>query len=300
MSDPVPDFILFVQHGWADDNRAMVSLANQLVDEQVPVIAPDLGYIQPWLRMKPLIQQVEKVAQQELARYPAVPVRIVGHSMGGLIWLEVLNRHPEWWTRVHSLVLVASPVGGADLGRLIDPLKMGLGIAADLGENRKPIAEQIAAVIPTLSIAGDIDEGSDGTVTIECTRFSDTRYTCLAGLSHPAMRNHPQVAETILQFWADINCFDPIKYDDIVRLLQTVPGITDGHRRGFKRAKVTVHLASGGTVRTWRNWLGINHVFVASPDHRCLYAGYVGWMHSEELEAAIGKIRQEYGVTPQP
>jgi pimeloyl-ACP methyl ester carboxylesterase len=297
MSSSVPEFILFMQHGWADDNRAMISLAKNLVGADIPVIAPDLGYVQTWLRIEPLIKKVEKAAAQEIARYPNVPLRIVGHSMGGLIWLEVLNRHPEWWAQVHSLVLVASPVGGADLGRLFDPLQLGLGIAADLGRNRKSIAEEIAAVVPILDIAGDIDGGSDGTITVESTRFHDARYVCLNGLSHPEMRNHPLVAETILQFWQDVTRFDPIKYDEIVRLLQAVPGMTDAHQRGFNQAKIAIYLENGGSIRTWSNLLGIDHVFVASPDDRCLYAGYVGWMHSQDLEQALVKIRQEYGIT---
>jgi hypothetical protein len=292
MSDVAPEFILFAQHGWADDNRAMLSLSHRLVGDDIPVIAPCLDYIQTWLRIAPLVEAVEAIAIEQVAQYPTVPLRIIGHSMGGLIWLEILNRHPDWWVKVHSLVLVASPVGGADLGRIIDPLGVGVGIAADLGQNRKPIAEKIAAVIPTLVIDGDIDGGSDGTIPISSTQFSNAHVICLSGLSHPALRDHPRVASTILQFWADTTLGESIVYNEVIQRLRTVPGITDAHWRGFDQAEIAIKLADGSTIRTWRNVLGIDHVFLASPDGQCLYAGFVGWMHGNDLRQALENIRQ--------
>lgn len=295
-SESFPDYFLFMQHGWADDNRAMLTLAKSLADDTAQVVAPNLGYVQTWIRMAPLIQLVETTAAAYIHTYPEVPLRIVGHSMGGLIWLEVLHRHPEWWSRVHSLALVASPVGGADLGRLIDPLGLGLGVAADLGINRKGMAATIAAAIPTLSIAGDLDHGSDGTVTIECTKFSNAHFVCLPELSHAAMRNHPLVAEKIREFWFDTNLGEEILYDEVIQRLHAVPGMTDAHWRDFKQAEVTIQLENGGTIRTWKNLLGIDHVFVACPEGRCLYAGFVGWLHAQDLYQALGEIKQRYAA----
>lgn len=284
-----------MQHGWADDNRAMLKLASQLATDAALIVAPNLGYIQTWLRIAPLIQLVETIASEQLAGYPETPVRIVGHSMGGLIWLEVLHRHPQWWSRVHSLVLVASPVGGADLGRILDPLSMGIGIASDLGINRKPMAENIAAVIPTLVIAGDVDGGSDGTVTISCTRFAHAHYVCLPE-SHAALRHHSAVAALIRNFWDDFTIGESIEVNDIIRKLSNVPGMTDGHQRDFRQAEIVMYLNDGSTIRTWTNPLGIDHVFVASPDGQCLYAGFVGWLHAQDLRQALQEIKQVYAV----
>jgi pimeloyl-ACP methyl ester carboxylesterase len=303
MVNITPKYLLFAQHGWADTNSTMMALANRLVqleasqaDVCLAIVAPDLGYLQTWLRIEPLIQTVEKLALQQRANYPHLPFRIVGHSMGGLIWLEVLSRHPEWWADVHSLILIASPVGGADLGRMIDPFGLGIGIAADLGKNRKPLAERIAATIPTLIVAGNCDEGSDGTVPVECTKFANARFVCLPGLSHPVLRNHPAVVSVIQDFWRDTTLGEVIEYNQIIRRLHAVPGITDAHWRGFREATVVMKLDNGGTIRTWKNGLGIDHVFVACPEGKCLYAGFVGWLHTPDLEQALTEIRQTYAV----
>ncbi|HIK54539.1 MAG TPA: alpha/beta hydrolase [Synechococcales cyanobacterium M55_K2018_004] len=286
-----PDTLLFMQHGWADDNRDMLTLSKHLATEGTQVIAPTLNYLQTWIKITPLIQAVETIALHTLTVYPAIPIRIVGHSMGGLIWLEVLQRHPQWWERVSSLVLLGSPVGGADLGRIIDPLQLGVGIASDLGQNRKAIASQIAAQIPTLVIAGDVDGGSDGVVTVESTRFPNAQFVALPGVSHPALKTHPLVVSTILEFWSGVFVAEAIPFNDVVARLNAVPGITDGHFRDFSRAKPVIHLKNGGTVRAWRNPLGVDHVFVADAKGTCVYAGFVGWLHRSDLKDALEEIR---------
>lgn len=293
MSVMEPDFILFLQHGWADDNREILKLGSQLPTAQATVIAPCLNYVQTWLRIDPLIDTVEAIAQATAAQYPGVPFRIVGHSMGGLIWLEILNRHPDWQEQVHSLVLLGSPVGGADLGRIIDPLQMGLGIATDLGVNRKAIATQIAAQIPTLSIAGNYDGGSDGVVPLESSRFPHTQFVQIPGVSHPSLRSHPSVASTIRDFWAGVSVGEAILFDAVIHRLQAVPGMTDGHVRDFPRSSTRFHLKNGGTIRTWINPVGVDHVFVADMEGHCLYAGFVGWLHSADLRAALTQIYQD-------
>ncbi|MDX2239175.1 MAG: alpha/beta hydrolase [Leptolyngbyaceae cyanobacterium bins.302] len=297
MSMHAPDFILYAQHGWADEHQAIAALAASLATPETLVITPNLGYLKTWIRIEPLIQAVEASVANMIAQYPAVPIRAIGHSMGGLIWLEVLARHPEWWEQMESLVLVGSPVGGADLARAFDPLSLGLGIARDLGTNRREIAEAIAAKVPTLVIAGDVDNGSDGTVVIQCTKIFGAEFVRLPGLDHVALKNHPLVAETIQQFWAATSDLDqsnkqpdPFSYA-LIKKLQAVDGMTDGHERDFARAEVFHSFANGISIRTWKNLMGIDHVFVACAEGTCLYSGFVGWLHTEHLQHTLNGLR---------
>lgn len=295
-SDSSPDFLLFAQHGWADNNKNLSKLTQALINDDALLVAPSLGIIKTFISILPLVKQVEKIAQQTIYRYPEVPIRIIGHSMGGLIWLEVLNRNPQWWHKVHSLVLLGSPIGGSDVARIIDPFGIGIGIARDLGKNRRYLAEKIAQSIPTLAIASNLDAGTDGLVTLETTKFSYCQFVCVQGIAHAALRYHSRVVPLIQNFWANPTLGVPPEaslVNQLIDRLRSLPGMTDSHWRYFSRSQVYVKLLEGITVRTWQNPLGVNHVFVADRQEKCLYAGYVGWLHSRILHQTLTEIQQQ-------
>ncbi|MEC4805134.1 MAG: alpha/beta hydrolase [Jaaginema sp. PMC 1079.18] len=285
-------FILYAQHGWADTSREIGRLAKTLAGDRALIVTPNLGWWQTWWRIEPLIAKVEAIASTTKREYPDLPWRIIGHSMGGLIWLELLHRHPEWCECVESLVLIASPIGGADLARIIDPGFWGFSIARDLGQNRRILANSIAQKIPTLAIAGDIDNGSDGTIPVSSTEIEQAHWVKLSGLSHPQLKNTPELLPIIQQFWDNPvilpnRDFSPTQ--KAIRYLQTVPGMTDTHPRHFWRSRIVVTLADGGTIRLWYNPLRVLHVFVSDALENCLYCGFVGWQQTQKLEMAIAQ-----------
>lgn len=192
--------LLFSQHGMTDDNRDMAALAHKLAPPQSLVIAPTLGFIQTLFEIEPLISKVEQTVEKVFKQYPDIPARIVATSLGGLIWVEALIRHPEWWERLEPLVLLGCPFGGADLARIIDPFDWGIGVAKYLGQNRRAMAEQITAIIPALVVAGNTTGGGDGTVPIESTKLKYAHFVCLDGVSHPGLKTHPAVAKVIQEF----------------------------------------------------------------------------------------------------
>ncbi len=289
-------FLLFVQHGWADNHYGMLRCARLLGVNPTDTIAPNLGWWRTWWRMAPLIEQVRRSAETQLLHYPDRPWRIVGHSMGGLIWLELLHRFPQWRDRVESLVLLGSPVGGAELGRILDPLSLGLGVARDLGINRRPIAEIVAAQIPTLSIAGDLDGGSDGVVTIGATQFNYCQWQSFPDIFHPDLRFDARVIRAIQEFWhhAIVTPLDRNLQQQLIDYLRSVPGIIDGHWRNFRRSKVVYQFEQGLTLKQWYDPLGICHIYVGNQLDHCIYAGYTGWLHQKELKRSIEGIADKF------
>ena len=295
MSDNYPDFLLFVQHGWADTGASISTLARAIASPETIVIVPSLGLIKTFIRIEPLVRKIEQIAAQAIEQYPHTPLKIIGHSMGGLMWLEVLNRNPQWWEKVHSLVLLGTPVGGSNLARIIDPLGIGIGTAKCLGENRRAIAEKIARYIPTLSVASDIDRGTDGLVTVENTKFDYANWLLVSGIPHSAMRYHPQMIPIIQNFWANPQLGFSLDGDyasQLIRRLRSIPGMTDTDYRYFNRSQIVANLSDNTTIHTWSNLFGVNHVYVAKPSQQCLYAGYVGLIHALELRKAIAEIKQ--------
>ncbi|ELS33342.1 MULTISPECIES: alpha/beta hydrolase [Pseudanabaena] len=289
-ADQAQDFMLFAQHGWADTAQDIGYLARSLVDANTPTYVPNLGWLDTWLTITPLIDKVETIATEAISTYPQLPLRIVGHSMGGLIWLEVLNRHPEWWSKVHSLALVASPVGGSDLGRLFDPLAISPLIARDLGKNRRSIAEAIAAKIPTLSIVGDLGNNTDGTVPVNCSQFAYANFVCLQGLRHATLKNHPQVAAAVRQFWANPK-IAPLSTDIASYLIAQLRSLdlTEIDNQNFAKAKVYQTYGKDVKLWTWQNPFQVLHVFV-SVGEQCIYSAYTGWQGKTKLAIALKKL----------
>jgi len=290
-----PDYILCVQHGWADDHSGIARLANKLATPDTIILNPDLGWLKTWYRINTLINTVEKNVTQILAEYPETPIRVIGHSMGGLIWLEILNRNPEWWSNVKALVLIASPISGAGLARIIDPVSVGVGIAKDLGTNRRELAEEIAKYVPTLSIAGNLyNWGSDGTIPVASTKFAGAKCISLDGISHPALKNHPRLVGVIQDFWANpiITPTSELTFvDKLIQRLRSIHGITDASQLHFARSTPYFTFDNGVTIRNWKPPIFMDWVFVVSPEGECLYSAFVGWLHTHNLYKELEEIK---------
>lgn len=289
------DFLLFAQHGWSDNGNDISKLAQAVATPNSLVIAPSLGLLRTYWGIEPLIKTVEQLVRQNLQQYPEIPWKIIGHSMGGLIWLEVLQRNPQWWNKVHSLVVIGSPIGGAHLARIIDPWRIGIGIARDLGKNRRPIAEKIAQHIPTLSIAGDINGGSDGMVNLTTTKFDYCQFICVPGIPHAALKSHPRLIPIIEDFWLNPQINPPQVPNlatKVIQRLQNIQGMTDANIRHFAKSEVTIKFPNGVSLHTWKNSLGVDHVFVSDEQGNCLYGGYVGWTDGPQLKQAIRELHK--------
>lgn len=81
---------------------------------------------------------------------------------------------------------------------------------------------------------------------------------------------------------------------EVIAILERVPGMTPAHHKDFNSSQIIIRLQDGSTVRTWRNLVGVDHIFLADRDGRIIYGGFVGWIHTKGLNQAINKIRQDY------
>lgn len=284
-------FLLFAQHGWDDNGKAIASLGQQLLTPDACLVAPSLNRLQTWLRLEPLVREAERHVIAATARAPQLPWYVLGHSMGGLIWLELLDRHPEWRSRVRAFVAIAAPLGGSDIARIIDPGGWGIGIARDLGRNRRSLAETIAAAVPMLAIAGDLGNGSDGTVPLGATQCSGAKWVCLPGLSHPQLRYRPESLPHIRAFWQD-PVLTPPPTDPAGQLLQqlrALPGIIDTNHVGWARAAI-VREFPGGLALRLRSWVGITRIYLSDRAGGCLYSGAVGPSQGDRLKLALNDL----------
>ena len=73
----------------------------------------------------PLEANVERLAHFARDRLAGRPAHFIGHSLGGVLILETLNRHPELAAR--SALLLGAPVRGCLAGRRFGRLASGAG-----------------------------------------------------------------------------------------------------------------------------------------------------------------------------
>lgn len=294
------EFVLFIQHGWHDESKSFQLLANSLANSKTKIIMPNLGYVNTWLNIDNLIKQIENELLETLTKYPNHKIRIIAHSLGGCIWVELLNLYQELLPKIDSLILLGSPIGGADLARIVDPFGVLPTIAKDLAKNRRHLAEKIAQKVSILVITGNKDNGSDGTVIEGATLIKGAKFISLSGLNHRDLRNHCLVIETIKKFWQGQLNLSEIKTninderEKLITILRQVKGMTDAHYRDFKSAQIYHTLSSGLKLKIWKNPAQVDHVFLADQNDHCLYAGFVGWLHRQELQNTLNLIKLHY------
>jgi len=290
-----PEYLLFAQHGWADTGNNIGRLVESAVDCRTKLVVPSLGLIKTFIRLEPLVRRLEEIAADEIGKHPSLPIKIVGHSMGGLMWLEVLERNPQWWQKIHSFILLGSPVGGSNIARIVDPLGWGIGTAADLGKNRRNIAEKIAQQIPTLSVASDTGMGTDGLVTVENTKFDYSSWILISDISHSAMRYDRRMIPIMQNFWSNPCLGSPPVVNlenQLIQRLRRLVGMTDSDYRDFERSPIVARLSDDITLHYDTNFWGIERIYLAR-QQECLYAGYVGLIHAKVLRQTIKQIQNE-------
>jgi hypothetical protein len=80
----------------------------------------------------------------------------------------------------------------------------------------------------------------------------------------------------------------------IVDKLRNTPGMTQSRGTKFKKATPIFKLKDGTIIKTYKNSVGVDHLFLGDSSGRMLFGGYVGWIHSDDLEATIAEIKRTF------
>lgn len=113
-----PSHVVVLTHGLGEHTGRYEHVAASLVDGGADVVAPDhwghgLSEGEPGLvdDVESIVTDVEAVADGQQARYPGLPLVVVGHSLGGLIATRYIQRNPG---KATALVLSGPVIGGND------------------------------------------------------------------------------------------------------------------------------------------------------------------------------------------
>ena len=161
-------------------------------------------------RARPLEAHAERLARYARSVGPA---HFVGHSLGGLVVLEALERHRE--ARAGNVVLMGAPVKGNFAGRRLAQLGWGrwfLGASEPLWREgrgaRWTRPEPLGVLAGTLPIGlgrlfGALPGANDGVVRVEETEVEGMRERVLLPVGHSAMLVSARAAAQVVSFLSD-------------------------------------------------------------------------------------------------
>lgn len=164
---------------------------------------------------RPMAGHVERLARfaQEIG-----PAHFVGHSLGGLLTMETLRRHPE--VAAGRVVLLGTPAGGSYAGRRFARYRVGrwmLGHSAHYWPERnsesRPAArwarpEALGIIAGSLPLGlgrafGRLPGVNDGAVRLEETTIDGMADRVVLPVGHSGMLVSARVAAQIAAFLAD-------------------------------------------------------------------------------------------------
>ncbi|OGA06157.1 MAG: hypothetical protein A3D95_02605 [Betaproteobacteria bacterium RIFCSPHIGHO2_12_FULL_69_13] len=159
----------------------------------------------------PFEVNVERLARFAHDALGGEAAHFVGHSLGGVLVLEALNRHPE--IAVASAVLVAAPVRGNAAGRRLAQRRLGRWM---MGATEPVWAERearwrgnapLGVIAGTLALGlgralGPLRGPNDGVVRVAETGVDGMTERALVPLGHSALVVSGRVARLIERFLA--------------------------------------------------------------------------------------------------
>ena len=157
----------------------------------------------------PLASNVARLARFAHETLEGRAAHFVGHSLGGVLILETLNRHPE--LPVASVILLGAPARGCLAGRRLGNAHLGrwmMGACGELWQEREAVWKRDA---PLGVLAGTVPLGlgrafgrlpgpNDGVVRVEETTVDGMAARALVAAGHSVLIVSPAVGRQIERF----------------------------------------------------------------------------------------------------
>jgi pimeloyl-ACP methyl ester carboxylesterase len=159
----------------------------------------------------PLEANISRFARFVRGTFGARPAHFIGHSLGGVLVLESLNRHAD--IPLASAVLLGAPVRGCLAGRRLGSARMGrwmMGACCDICGEREAVWKReapLGVVAGTLPMGlgralGRLPGPNDGVVCVEETLVDGMTATSLVPLGHSMLIVSATVGKLAERFFA--------------------------------------------------------------------------------------------------
>ncbi|MGL5131275.1 MAG: hypothetical protein ACRC78_02045 [Planktothrix sp.] len=80
----------------------------------------------------------------------------------------------------------------------------------------------------------------------------------------------------------------------IINRLEKIKGMNPTHFQNVGYSTPYITLENNIKINVWKNLVEVDHVFLIDPAGNCLFAGYVGWVHSQKFYRALQQIRNDF------
>ena len=147
---------------------------------------------------------------ESLARFAQGRAFFVGHSLGGVLTLDMLNRHPE--VQAEAVVLLGAPVRGCLAGRRFGRGRLGrwmLGASCPVWEERSASWTRetplgiVAGTVPlglARTFGGALPGQNDGVVCVDETTVDGMRERALVRQAHSTLIASRAVGDMVDRF----------------------------------------------------------------------------------------------------
>jgi pimeloyl-ACP methyl ester carboxylesterase len=146
---------------------------------------------------------------EALARLAKGKAFFVGHSLGGVLVLEMLNRHPE--IKAQAAVLLGAPVRGCLAGRRLGAARLGrwmMGACRELWDERparwtRPAPLGVVAGTTPLGLGrafGRLPGSNDGVVCVDETTVEGMAGRALVAQGHSMLILSARVGDLVHRF----------------------------------------------------------------------------------------------------
>jgi pimeloyl-ACP methyl ester carboxylesterase len=161
---------------------------------------------------RPIEGSIESLARFARELPGSGPIHFVGHSLGGVLILDMLGRHPE--VPAASVVLLGAPVRGSLAGRLFGARAFGrwmMGASRPLWERRDAVwsrAAPLGVIAGTVALGlgraveGRLPGQNDGVVCLEETEVEGMTARAVVPLAHSTLIVSRPVADLVARFMA--------------------------------------------------------------------------------------------------
>ncbi len=230
--------------------------------------------------------------------FGGLPVTIIGYSLGTRVIIAALDQLAKRGAsgKIFDVYLLAGAVAQDD-PRLASISEVVAGNIVNVYSKNDLVLAYVYRTAEWLSRPIGIEEVNlDRVLNLDATEIVDGHLSYKKHLTKILSEINVQLGRPPHGVCSDkvTECTTSSLIETLKSRINQVPGMTPANRADFQHSEPYLKFQNGVQVHTWKNAMGVDHVFICNEDRLCVYGGYVGWIHSSGLEVTLQVLHRDY------